>query len=71
MVLRIPTSNIQGFCYFDKQLEVVDFARRLQCALVFVQETNFLCRRDVGAYFSFAFDRFTGVGVIIFNRRLL
>lgn len=80
MALRILSFNIKGFRRLDKQLEVVEFARRLRCDLLFVQETNFFCRRDVDAFttrfgleafFSFGVGRCTGVEVIIFNRRLL
>lgn len=81
MLLRLLTFNVQGFMKVAKQIEVMQFARAARCDMLFLQETNFKCNREVEAFrerfavecfFSFSqSQRAGGVGVVIFNRALL
>lgn len=79
-ILNIISLNVQGFRSAAKQAEVISVARAANCDVLCLQETNFFSLSDVLAfkrkfnldcYFSYATSRFTGVGIIIFNRALL
>ena len=78
--LKIISLNVQGFRNPVKQAEVISVARAEHCDVLCLQETNFFTIGHVRAfkrsfnldcYFSFATSRFSGVGIIIFNRALL
>lgn len=80
MTLRILSLNVQGFRSPAKQVEVVQFARSIQCDLFLLQETHFSRYSDVvqftercnvRAFFSFGTTNQCGVGVVVLNRALL
>ena len=80
MSVHLLSLNVQGFRSPDKQREVVHFPRQVGCDILFLQETNFRCARDVAlfherfslaCFFSYSMSRSCGVGVVIFRRDLL
>lgn len=78
-MLRLLSLNVKGYRSPDKQREVVQFAQKKRCDLLFLQETflfslsddaSFSARLSLKSYFSFASSRCTGVGVV-FRRSML
>lgn len=80
MRLKLVSLNVNGFRRVGKQTDVMNFAWKLRCDLLLLQETHFYCQRDifrfqqrfrVRCFFSPGTPGSCGVGVVVFNRTAL
>lgn len=80
MHLRLVSLNVNGFHDVRKQSDVIDFARRLGCDVLLLQETRFYRQKDISdfqqrfrlrSFFSFGARNTCGVGIVVFNNAVL